>query len=101
MVPLPPGVKIVTRSPLAFCAKFVLRTRAVAMVVGRTIHVSGASREAFSSSDGWVRHELVHVEQFERYGFLRFLALYLLESARRGYVNNRFEVEARERSGFG
>lgn len=101
MVSLPSGVRVVTRSPLAFFAKVALRSRAVAMVVGRTIHVSGASREAFLRSDGWVRHELVHVEQFERHGFWRFLALYVWESARRGYTNNRFEVEARERSGFG
>lgn len=101
MVSLPTGVRVVTRSPLAFVAKLGLRSRAVAMVLGRTIHVSGASKEAFLSSDGWVRHELVHVEQFERHGFWRFLALYVWESARRGYVNNRFEVEARERSGFG
>jgi hypothetical protein len=35
------------------------------------------------------------VRQFQRYGFLWFTVLYLWESARRGYYNNRFEVEAR------
>jgi len=68
------------------------------MVLGRTVHLSGASEAQFLSNPTWVAHELVHVAQFQRYGTARFLLLYLLESARRGYHLNRFEVEARERA---
>lgn len=39
-------------------------------------------------------HELRHVDQFESTPLFPFL--YLWESLRRGYVGNRFEVEARE-----
>jgi hypothetical protein len=35
------------------------------------------------------------VEQFRRHGFFKFLFLYLWESLRHGYHDNRFEVEAR------
>ena len=38
-------------------------------------------------------HELRHVDQFEATAL--FPVLYLWESVRRGYVGNRFEVEAR------
>ena len=38
-------------------------------------------------------HELRHVQQFE--ASLAFPILYLWESLRRGYVRNRFEVDAR------
>lgn len=47
-------------------------------------------------NDRWVRHELAHIEQFRRYGLIRFIFLYLWESVRHGYYNNRFEKEARE-----
>ena len=43
------------------------------------------------------RHELVHVEQYERYG-LAFLPLYLLLYARHGYHDHPFEREAAVRS---
>jgi len=43
------------------------------------------------------RHELVHVEQYERYG-LAFLPLYLLLYARHGYSAHPFEREAVIRS---
>ena len=39
-------------------------------------------------------HELRHVEQFE--ASAAFPILYLWESLRRGYVGNRFEVDARD-----
>lgn len=42
-------------------------------------------------------HELVHVHQFWREPFL-FWIKYLWELIRKGYENNRFEREARERT---
>jgi len=69
------------------------------MVLGKTIHLSGVSRETFLQDPSWVSHELCHVRQFQEHGYVRFLWRYLLESYRNGYYNNKFEVEARE-AGF-
>jgi hypothetical protein len=46
------------------------------------------------------RHELAHVEQYERYG-LAFLPLYLWLYARHGYAGHPFEREAREAARLG
>jgi len=46
-----------------------------------------------SPSDELLLHELRHVQQFE--ARLAFPLLYLWESLRRGYVRNRYEVDAR------
>ena len=83
-------------SPLARVARLVLGTRRVAMVIGSTVHLSGASRREFLAEPEWVAHELVHIRQFREHGLLPFLAKYLVESARVGYYNNKYEVEARE-----
>lgn len=83
-------------SPLARIARLVLGTRRVAMVIGDTVHLSGASRREFLADPEWVAHELVHIRQFRENGFLPFLAKYLIESARVGYYQNKYEVEARE-----
>jgi hypothetical protein len=88
-------LKIKERSLLARVARLVLKSSNVAMVLGKTIHLSGVSREAFLQDKPWVAHELCHVRQFQQYGCVRFLGLYLLESVKRGYYNNKFEVEAR------
>jgi hypothetical protein len=89
-------VKIRESSLFARLAARKLKCHSVAAVLGNTIHLWNVSRDEFLQHKPWVVHELAHVRQFRRYGFLRFLALYLWESARRGYYNNRFEVEARK-----
>jgi len=43
-------------------------------------------------------HELIHVEQYKRYGFIGFLIRYIYYLLKYGYYNNPLEVEARERS---
>ncbi|GAA4502837.1 hypothetical protein GCM10023172_26740 [Hymenobacter ginsengisoli] len=84
-------------SPLARIARLVLgRAPRVAMVLGQTVHLSGASREEFLADAEWVAHEEVHLRQVRDLGTLRFLYKYLVESARVGYYQNKFEVEARE-----
>lgn len=88
--------RIVERSFLARIARWVLKSPNVAMVFGRQIHLSGVSKEEFLRDSYWVEHELCHVEQYRSHGFLRFLALYLLESCRKGYYANKYEVEARK-----
>lgn len=40
------------------------------------------------------RHEMIHIEQMERDGTVRFCWRYLWWSARYGYRNNPYEIEA-------
>jgi hypothetical protein len=88
--------RIKTGSWLAMLAAWKLGVPAVALTLGSTVHLHRTEAACFLADLAWVRHELKHVEQFRRYGFLRFLALYGWESLRKGYYRNRFEVEARE-----
>lgn len=90
-------VRIKENSWLAKLSAKKLRSRKVAVVFGKTIHLFNTSREEFLKNEKWVCHELAHVKQYERYGFLRFLILYLLESIRKGYRNNRYELEAKSK----
>ncbi|MCJ8165443.1 hypothetical protein MKJ04_11370 [Pontibacter sp. E15-1] len=87
--------KVVERSLFARIARMVLKSSNVAMVLGKSIHLSGVSRESFLKDEGWLAHELCHIRQFQEHGFLRFLWLYLRESMRVGYYHNKYEVEAR------
>jgi hypothetical protein len=82
-------------SRLAGIAARKLGTPNVAMALGKTIHLYNISKEEFLQDEKWLRHELCHVRQFQQYGYVGFIAKYLWESVRRGYYNNRFEVEAR------
>ena len=75
----------------------MLHEDSVAVVIGKTIHLWNTSREDFLKNKRWLNHELVHIQQFKHYGFIKFLFLYLLESLKNGYYNNRFEIEAREK----
>lgn len=68
----------------------------VAMVIGRTIHLHNCDSTEFIKNKRWLKHELEHIRQYQRYGFGRFIILYLWESLRHGYYNNRFEREARK-----
>lgn len=80
---------------MAKIAAYKLKSDRVAMVLGNTIYLSGAAKADLLNNKAWLRHELKHVEQQLRYGRLWFLLLYLWESLRRGYYNNRLEQEAR------
>lgn len=72
-----------------------LKSKAVAMVLGNTIHLHNISKEDFLKNKRLVRHELCHVRQYQQHGFIGFLIKYLWESIRKGYYKNKFEVEAR------
>lgn len=72
-----------------------MKAHQLAMVWGTTIHLHNTSMEEFLSDQRWLRHELKHIEQFRQHGFLPFLLKYTWECIRKGYYNNRFEVEAR------
>lgn len=95
MVQLPDHIRIKENSRLAKIAAWKLGSRSVAMVTGRTIHICGCTKEEFLEDEKWVKHELCHVKQYQQYGFFGFIFRYIWESLRKGYYNNRFEVEAR------
>ena len=88
--------KIKENSWLAKIASIKLGARAVAMVLGKTIHLHNTSKAAFLKDERWVKHELCHIKQFKEHGYVGFIIKYLWESITKGYYNNRFEVEARK-----
>lgn len=90
-----PAFIIKENSWLARIAAWKLKSESVAMVLGKTIHLHNASKSAFLNDERWLKHELCHVKQFKQHGYIGFLVKYLWESIRKGYYNNRFEVEAR------
>jgi hypothetical protein len=89
-------IKIKENSWIAKLAAKKLGVLCVAIVFGRTIHLHNATCHDLLKNEKWLKHELCHVRQYNKYGFLVFIAKYLWESLRKGYYNNRFEVEARE-----
>lgn len=90
-----PGFNIKENSWLAKIAAFKLGTKAVAMVLGKTIHLCNTTKAEFLQHEKWVKHELCHIRQFKEHGYFLFIVKYIWESIRKGYYNNRFEVEAR------
>lgn len=93
---LPSNVYIKENSWRARMACRIMKSSGVAIVFGNTIHLWGITEQEFLRNQPLVRHELKHVEQYKRLGYLPFIAAYLWECYRRGYYNNKFEKEARE-----
>lgn len=89
-------LRIKENSTFAKWAAWKLNSHHMAMVLGNTIHLHNTPKSQFLLNRRWVQHELVHVQQFRRYGFTGFLLRYLWESIKNGYFNNKFEVEARK-----
>jgi len=81
---------------VARMATIKLGYRRAAVVIGRTIYLSGATREEFLADEKWTRHECCHLAQYRKYGTVQFVLRYLRESLLHGYHNNRFEIEARQ-----
>jgi len=77
-------------------AAWKLKSSNVAIVIGQTIHLYGVSKADFLKDERWVKHECCHLQQYRDHGFFGFIFKYLVESVRKGYYNNRFEVEARK-----
>jgi hypothetical protein len=68
----------------------------MAITFGNTIYLHQVTKEDFIKNERWLKHEMCHINQFKKYGFLKFIILYLWESSRHGYHQNKYEVEARE-----
>lgn len=93
---VPKNIKIQENSWRAKLAAKLMKAGNMAIVFGNTIHIYGVTKQEFLQHEKWVKHELKHIEQYQRHGYFGFLARYLLEGIRHGYYNNRFEVEARQ-----
>jgi hypothetical protein len=72
-----------------------LKQDKMAMVLGKTILLHDTTIQEFINNRKWIRHELAHIQQFNKHGYLLFLLKYLLESIKNGYYNNKYEKEAR------
>jgi hypothetical protein len=92
---MPIHIRIAENSLLARLAAWKLKSGSVAIVLGTTIHLWKVDKKSFLQNQRWFLHEMEHIRQYRELGFARFIWLYLLESIRNGYHNNRFEVEAR------
>jgi hypothetical protein len=95
--------KVIIRenSFLAKLAAMKLKTSGVALTLGNKIHLHNVTSEQFLNDEKWVNHELIHVMQFRKYGYIRFICMYMIESLKKGYYDNKFEIEARREEGEG
>lgn len=89
-------VRIKENSSLARLAAVKMKAHKAAIVFGKTIHLHHTGRDEFLADREWVCHELKHIEQYQQNGFAGFIVKYLVEWVKKGYINNRFEVEARK-----
>lgn len=90
-----PPCKILENAWIARIAARKLHSDQMAVTLGNRIYLWHTDRETFLGQPAWVRHELCHVRQFQKYGWVRFLGLYFWENLRHGYRDNAFEREAR------
>jgi hypothetical protein len=81
---------------IALLAAKKLRSKNVAIVIGKIIHLHNVSKEDFLKDEKWVKHEMCHIAQFKKYGYFLFIIKYIWESLKNGYYANKFEVEARK-----
>jgi ABC-type polysaccharide transport system permease subunit len=87
---------IVENSVFARIGRVFMKSKMLAIVIGKSIHLSGVSKVDFLRDKKWLRHELIHIQQYKKYGTMKFLYLYIVESIKNGYYSNCFEKEARE-----
>ena len=90
-----PDYLIKENSWIARIASSVLKSKRMAIVIGRIIHLHNVTAIEFLKDDKWLKHELCHIAQYKKYGIPGFILRYLIESIRHGYYNNSFEIEAR------
>jgi hypothetical protein len=89
-------VKIKENSWVAKIAAVKMKAGKIAIVFGNTIHLHNTTAQEFLQDKKWINHELKHIEQYKQHGIAGFIGKYLIEWVKKGYYNNRFEVEARE-----
>ena len=89
-------LRVKEQSWIAKLAAKKLRSKNVAIVIGSTIHLYNVSKQQFLEDEKWVKHEVCHLEQFQKHGYFTFILKYLWESIRHGYHQNKYEEEARK-----
>lgn len=87
--------KVVENSVIAYIAAIILKEKKMAIVLGSTIYLHQIKKIDFLNSKKHFAHEMCHIKQFAEHGAVQFLILYLVESIKNGYWNNKFEIEAR------
>ncbi len=87
-------VRLVQRGPVCWFVRVVLRKSA--MTVAPFIFLGDRRRDlADPTFLALLAHELKHVEQFRRYGYVRFLLKYFWDMGRRGFrYSARLPLEA-------
>lgn len=88
-------VYIKEKSWVAKIGANLLGVRNVALTIGNTIYLHNATKQELLQNKIWLCHELVHVQQYQQFGVVKFLFVYAKEWLVRGYYQNKFEVEAR------
>jgi hypothetical protein len=88
-------IRIKENSVIARIAAWKLKSGKLAIVFGKTIYLHNVSRKEFLENQRWVKHELEHIRQYRRYGLISFVIRYLIETAKNGYSNNKYERQAR------
>lgn len=88
-------VYIREKSWLAELGSWLIHEPSIALTLGNRIYLNQSSSGAFLATKTWVAHELAHVKQFQKFGILRFMAMYIWESTKVGYYNNKWERAAR------
>jgi hypothetical protein len=89
-------IRIKEKSLKAKVAAWALGVDNIAFTLGKTIYLHNASTFEFLHDEKWVKHELEHVAQFRKHGFVPFIFKYFIETLRKGYYNNKYEIEARQ-----
>lgn len=93
-------VHITPRIPLPAPAPLVRFAKRIGLPVFHPAGMAlGRAITAVNSENTLLRHELVHVAQYQRLGGHRpFMRRYLFECLHHGYLDSPLEIEARERS---
>ena len=88
-------IRIKEKSLIARIAAWKMKSSQLAIVIGRTIHLYNISTKEFISNKRWLNHEMEHIRQYRKHGLIPFITKYLIETAKKGYYNNKYEVAAR------
>lgn len=89
-------IHLIENSWLARMAAWKLRTKRCAIVLGDRIFLHGITENEILEDVALLRHEVCHVLQWKRMGYIGFLFSYLWWSLRYGYYQNPLEQEARD-----
>lgn len=88
-------IRIKEKAWIAQIAARLIHSTNCAIVFRNTIYLHQITKQTILKDKRLLCHELTHVQQWHRYGLIRFPILYLWYSLQFGYEKNPFEKEAR------